>query len=167
MTLYKRKKGLLKKAVELSVLCDINIFLFIIESNKITKYCSTNIDHLSNKSIPVETFTNEDFVQADNLKNTFKNKLTSIMKDAHIDIKMPDESIVFNYEGSAHNEQNVRIIPSQAELSQRNTPLASPSVNNIPMPLPSPIIRTDESYKLITASKTKSNSEEGKSNGLT
>ena len=89
------------------------------------------------------------------------------MRDVHIDIKAADESIVFNYEGSPHNIQNTNIIQPQAEFSQRNTPLASPTINNIPMPLPSPIIRTDESYKLIQGTNTHTNSEKGKSNGFT
>ena len=33
VTYHKRKKGILKKAVELSVLCDVNAFVFIFDKS--------------------------------------------------------------------------------------------------------------------------------------
>ncbi|PIA15186.1 SRF-like protein, partial [Coemansia reversa NRRL 1564] len=45
VTFLKRKSGLLKKAYELSVLCDCEIAVVIFSSqNKLVQYASTNMD---------------------------------------------------------------------------------------------------------------------------
>ncbi|CAO3645507.1 unnamed protein product [Cunninghamella blakesleeana] len=68
VTFLKRKNGLLKKAYELSVLCDCEIALIIINSNnKLIQYSSNNIDNVLLKYTeygePYETKTNNDFIQ--------------------------------------------------------------------------------------------------------
>lgn len=47
VTFLKRKHGLMKKAYELSVLCNCEVALFIIPSNnKIIQYSSSNMEQL-------------------------------------------------------------------------------------------------------------------------
>lgn len=40
---YKRRKGLIKKAMELSLLCDIEVFLSIVDKNNSLSVCSSKI----------------------------------------------------------------------------------------------------------------------------
>lgn len=47
VTFTKRKTGLMKKAMELSILCDCEIGLVIFNStNKLFEYCSSDMDSL-------------------------------------------------------------------------------------------------------------------------
>lgn len=69
MTFTKRKFGLMKKAYELSVLCDCNIALIIFNStNKLFQYASLNMDDVLMKyteyNEPHESRTNADIVDA-------------------------------------------------------------------------------------------------------
>jgi hypothetical protein len=53
ITYYKRKKGLLKKAMELSLLCDVDIIVGIypkqISHNQLLIFCTNSIDYFVNK----------------------------------------------------------------------------------------------------------------------
>lgn len=68
----KRKFGLMKKAYELSVLCDCEIALIIFNSsNKLFQYASTDMDKVLLKyteyNEPHESRTNSDIVEVSNL----------------------------------------------------------------------------------------------------
>jgi len=69
VTFYKRKKGLLKKAMELSLLCDVKVFLCIVDKNDKTMIFSSekNIQDLVNTFIVPfhnsrELFTHDDVI---------------------------------------------------------------------------------------------------------
>lgn len=73
MTFTKRKFGLMKKAYELSVLCDCEIALIIFNStNKLFQYASTDMDKVLLKyteyNEPHESRTNKDIIEALNRK---------------------------------------------------------------------------------------------------
>ncbi|KAI9357851.1 hypothetical protein BD770DRAFT_364828 [Pilaira anomala] len=69
VTFLKRKHGLMKKAYELSVLCDCEIALIIFNNNgKLVQYASTDIDKILMKyteyNEPHESKSNQDFITA-------------------------------------------------------------------------------------------------------
>ncbi|KAF7723124.1 myocyte enhancer factor [Apophysomyces ossiformis] len=69
VTFLKRKYGLMKKAYELSVLCNCEIALIIFNSNnKLVQYASTDIDKILMKYTehngPQESKSNDDFIEA-------------------------------------------------------------------------------------------------------
>ena len=68
VTFTKRKFGLMKKAYELSVLCDVEIALILFtSSNKLFQYASTDMDRVLLKyteyNEPHESRTNKDIIE--------------------------------------------------------------------------------------------------------
>ena len=73
VTFTKRKFGLMKKAYELSVLCDCEIALIIFNStNRLFQYASTDMDKVLLKyteySEPHESRTNTDILEVSGVK---------------------------------------------------------------------------------------------------
>lgn len=67
VTFYKRKKGLIKKSMELSLLCEAKILLCVLDKNeKLTTYVSDSEtlkdfeEYFFNKNILKENFNNKD-----------------------------------------------------------------------------------------------------------
>uniref|UniRef100_A0A8C2BT82 MADS-box domain-containing protein n=1 Tax=Cyprinus carpio TaxID=7962 RepID=A0A8C2BT82_CYPCA len=80
VTFTKRKFGLMKKAYELSVLCDCEIALIIFNhSNKLFQYASTDMDKVLLKyteyNEPHESRTNADIIE---VTQTYKGSCISI-----------------------------------------------------------------------------------------
>ena len=74
VTYCKRKKGLLKKAVELSVLCDVSTFVFVFDETQ--KRCvhfasdpSLDFLRLFNERCHREFFSNRDYVELGGREN--------------------------------------------------------------------------------------------------
>jgi hypothetical protein len=67
VTFYKRKKGLVKKSIELSLLCEAKILLCVLDKNeKLTTYISDSDtlkdleEYFFDKNIQKENFCNKD-----------------------------------------------------------------------------------------------------------
>ncbi|XP_028813221.1 myocyte enhancer factor 2aa isoform X7 [Denticeps clupeoides] len=118
VTFTKRKFGLMKKAYELSVLCDCEIALIIFNSsNKLFQYASTDMDKVLLKyteyNEPHESRTNSDIVEALNKK-----------EHRGCDSPDPDASYVL----TPHTEEKYKKINEEFDNMMRN--------HKIPTPLP-------------------------------
>ncbi|XP_064169784.1 myocyte enhancer factor 2aa isoform X5 [Anguilla rostrata] len=110
VTFTKRKFGLMKKAYELSVLCDCEIALIIFNSsNKLFQYASTDMDKVLLKyteyNEPHESRTNADIVEALNKK-----------EHRGCDSPDPDSSYVL----TPHTEEKYKKINEEFDNMMRN-----------------------------------------------
>ena len=76
VTYCKRKKGLLKKSIELSVLCDVSMFLFVYDKQqkRCVHYASDPQEDfltLFNQKCHREFYTNWDYIKVGGRKNDF------------------------------------------------------------------------------------------------
>jgi len=96
VTFYKRKRGLLKKAMELSLLCESKIFLCIVDKvEKLTIYSSENdINKFLGTYIQK---MNQNKVQKDILSNTDYHALFNSAK-AETCSKLPSEDVYSHFE---------------------------------------------------------------------
>lgn len=84
VTFTKRKFGLMKKAYELSILCDCEIALIIFNSsNKLFQYASTDMDKILLKyteyNEPHESRTNNDILEVRTVSaNSLSNRNSSL-----------------------------------------------------------------------------------------
>ncbi len=83
VTFYKRKKGLIKKSMELSLLCEAKILLCVLDKNeKLTTYISDSEtlkdfeEYFYNKNILKENFSNKDvsIFEIKDMKRNLLNK---------------------------------------------------------------------------------------------
>ncbi|XP_077601084.1 myocyte enhancer factor 2aa isoform X2 [Stigmatopora nigra] len=138
VTFTKRKFGLMKKAYELSVLCDCEIALIIFNSsNKLFQYASTDMDKVLLKyteyNEPHESRTNSDIVEALNKK-----------EHRGCDSPDPDASYVL----TPHTEEKYKKINEEFDNMMRNhkIPTALPQ-QNFPMHVAVPVSNPNAMYQ--------------------
>ncbi|XP_018110776.1 myocyte-specific enhancer factor 2A homolog isoform X7 [Xenopus laevis] len=124
VTFTKRKFGLMKKAYELSVLCDCEIALIIFNgSNKLFQYASTDMDKVLLKyteyNEPHESRTNSDIVEALNKK-----------ENRGCDSPDPDGSYVL----TPHTEEKYKKINEEFDNMMRSHKI-SPGLPQQPFPM--------------------------------
>ncbi|XP_072372345.1 myocyte enhancer factor 2cb isoform X4 [Scyliorhinus torazame] len=129
VTFTKRKFGLMKKAYELSVLCDCEIALIIFNStNKLFQYASTDMDKVLLKyteyNEPHESRTNSDIVEALNKK---ENK--------GCDSPDPDSS----YALTPRTEEKYKKINEEFDNMIRNHKIPAVPPPNFEMPVSIPV----------------------------
>ncbi|XP_077452158.1 myocyte enhancer factor 2aa isoform X3 [Stigmatopora argus] len=134
VTFTKRKFGLMKKAYELSVLCDCEIALIIFNSsNKLFQYASTDMDKVLLKyteyNEPHESRTNSDIVEK------LRNK-------GHNDCASPDPDDCFGH--SPLTDDHFGKLSEESDLMYKHCgPTALPQQNfsmhvAVPVPVPNP-----------------------------
>lgn len=84
VTFNKRKFGVMKKAYELSVLCDCEIALIIFSSsNKLYQYASTDMDKVLLKyteyNEPHESLTNKNIIEVRSFSHSLSLSLSSLV----------------------------------------------------------------------------------------
>uniref|UniRef100_A0A673MMU1 Myocyte-specific enhancer factor 2C-like n=1 Tax=Sinocyclocheilus rhinocerous TaxID=307959 RepID=A0A673MMU1_9TELE len=125
VTFTKRKFGLMKKAYELSVLCDCEIALIIFNStNKLFQYASTDMDKVLLKyteyNEPHESRTNSDIMEAIPQSNY----------DMPVSIPVSNpNSLIYSHPGASLGNPNM--LPLAHPSLQRNS-MMSPGVTHRP-----------------------------------
>ncbi|XP_057690750.1 myocyte-specific enhancer factor 2D homolog [Corythoichthys intestinalis] len=128
VTFTKRKFGLMKKAYELSVLCDCEIALIIFNhSNKLFQYASTDMDKVLLKyteyNEPHESRTNADIIEALNKKE-------------HRDSESPDPEEPFSL--TPRTEEKYKKIDEEFDKMMRNYRLSPTYSMPVTVPVSNP-----------------------------
>ncbi|KAI9320630.1 hypothetical protein BX666DRAFT_1909757 [Dichotomocladium elegans] len=132
VTFLKRKQGLMKKAYELSVLCDCEIALIIFNSSgKLVQYASTDIDKILLKytdyNEPHESKSNSDFIAAGDQEDD--------------PAKREDEDGAERDDGDDENPHEATPERSAgSELPMTTVPTQAPPIAHQPTPPPSSIV---------------------------
>ncbi|XP_053742999.1 myocyte-specific enhancer factor 2D isoform X2 [Synchiropus splendidus] len=139
VTFTKRKFGLMKKAYELSVLCDCEIALIIFNhSNKLFQYASTDMDKVLLKyteyNEPHESRTNADIIEALNKKE-------------HRDSESPDPEEPVSL--TPRTEEKYKKIDEEFDKMMQNYRLSTSAHQTPFMPVAVPV--SSESSNLVGA----------------
>ncbi|XP_061530716.1 myocyte-specific enhancer factor 2D isoform X4 [Phycodurus eques] len=141
VTFTKRKFGLMKKAYELSVLCDCEIALIIFNhSNKLFQYASTDMDKVLLKyteyNEPHESRTNADIIEALNKKEHRDSEspdpeepfsLTPRTEEKYKKIDEEFDKMMRNYRLSAAVPQPTFSMPVTVPVSNQSAPPPQPT----------------------------------------
>ncbi|XP_029635745.1 myocyte-specific enhancer factor 2C isoform X3 [Octopus sinensis] len=138
VTFTKRKFGLMKKAYELSVLCDCEIALIIFNSaNKLFQYASTDMDKVLLKyteyNEPHESRTNKDIIESIDWPQALNKK-------EHKGCESPEPDHEQYMLGPRSEEKYGRINEEYARVMQQNSIRASmQQYPNVSMPVSVPL----------------------------
>ncbi|XP_070691495.1 myocyte-specific enhancer factor 2D isoform X2 [Pempheris klunzingeri] len=146
VTFTKRKFGLMKKAYELSVLCDCEIALIIFNhSNKLFQYASTDMDKVLLKyteyNEPHESRTNADIIEALNKKEHRDSEspdteepfsLTPCTEEKYKKIDEEFDKMMQNYRLSSTVPQPTFSMPVTVPVSNQSAAAAALQFSNNP-----------------------------------
>ncbi|KAI8824701.1 hypothetical protein BJ741DRAFT_61722 [Chytriomyces cf. hyalinus JEL632] len=131
VTFLKRKFGLMKKAFELSVLCDCEIALIIINNNnKLVQYASTDMDKILLKyteySEPHESRGNADFQNLmDDNEDTGFPELEAATPDSQSLTQVPEAEAAFFVQQHQQDSILAAMTPDSQHFIQQGNPQAN------------------------------------------
>ena len=133
VTFYKRKRGLLKKAMELSLLCESKIFLCIVDKvEKLTIYSSEiNINNFLGtyiQKLNQNKIQHKDILSNNDVHKLYKNQYKSLFDtdkklnsqiEANIKIEN-DESLIEEAEKDFNNPSKSQFFSENIEFDEKN-----------------------------------------------
>ena len=163
ITYYKRKKGLIKKAMELSLLCDVNILLAIVDkkerlslttsANSPKEFINSYLINISNKSIKEQYNLN-------NYNSLFLGEKNKKQKNFNNDDTLKDEDddndLIMNLQNQQQNSQMNSELKASKKKSIEDIKLDKKFKVSIPKSIlitPSTKINTNTNLYLPTPSR--------------
>ncbi|XP_065059798.1 myocyte-specific enhancer factor 2C-like isoform X1 [Rhopilema esculentum] len=180
VTFTKRKFGLMKKAYELSILCDCEIALIIFNSgNKLFQYASSDMDKIllryTEYNEPHESRTNADIIEAISRKEnkqcnspeeaegaasfvlTPRTELKFNKINEEFDQMMKNNQLRDNHSQWAHNAPNSYKV-STHPYHHQTMPVSVPVSETSPNEVPSPPLRRPQHPTMSTQAKDRRHS---------
>ena len=143
ITFYKRKKGLIKKALELSILCDSQIFLAIQNpSNKLTllstkvnpkEYIMQTLLHLVENQVKEEiTLKNDEKEKPNNLNSNFQINIFERNNLNNNTIIFPElQNIQKDETNSTNNSKENKVLFNITNTAIKNEELENINISNL------------------------------------
>ncbi|KAI8377327.1 hypothetical protein BD560DRAFT_390790 [Blakeslea trispora] len=148
VTFLKRKHGLMKKAYELSVLCNCEVSLVIFPpNNKLIQYSSSDMDKLLKRyeenDLPRETRTNQDFIENgegkhDDLEsqacsdNDSSEKIEKTANSAHQLLPQPIQHSLMYTQQPSQSFMSQEIVSQQQPQQHQQRVLATQTTQMVP-----------------------------------
>ncbi|KAF9365824.1 myocyte enhancer factor [Mortierella sp. NVP85] len=150
VTFQKRRFGLMKKAMELSVLCDCQIGLIIFNSNnKLVQYSSHDIDQIllryTEYNDSCETYTNKEFLNAADVKEEEEEDDASAAGDDRSKLSVTPQPQSVTPQTHTSAQVHIQTPPQQPIL--QHTPASLPShMPRSPFQVPASVVVHPQQY---------------------
>ncbi|KAG0209907.1 Myocyte-specific enhancer factor 2C [Mortierella sp. GBA30] len=162
VTFQKRRFGLMKKAMELSVLCDCQIGLIIFNSNnKLVQYSSHDIDQIllryTEYNDSCETYTNKEFLTATENNKDEDEEGEDMMSGAGDDNRsilsvtpqpqsMPQQSLSHHPHHHTPGQVTLQTPPSHSQSLAHTPPPMTTHIPRSPYQVPMPNVAVQHQY---------------------